>query len=202
VVIWQQNINKSPSCQHTLISNNILVNHNISIIALQEPSINSFNNSIAAKDWTSVYLTTHHAHPEKTHTLTLIHSAIPTNSWEQIDFPSGDIMLLALKGNWGKLIIFNIYNDGGNDETIKKLTHFHSISPDITECPTVGETHILWLGDFNQHHPHWDDPNDTWLFTKEALKAAETLIEVVVALGLDLALPSRLPTHLHNVTKK
>ena len=112
VVIWQQNINKSPACQHTLISNDILVNHNISIIVLQEPAINAFNNSIASKDWISVYPTTHHAHPEKTHTLTLIQAAIPTDTWEQIDFPSGDVTLIVLKGNWGKIVIFNIYTSG------------------------------------------------------------------------------------------
>ncbi len=202
VVIWQQNINKSPTCQHTLISNNILVNRNISIIALQEPAINAFNYSIASKDWISVYPSTHNTHPDKTRTLTLIHSAIPTDSWEQIDFPSGDVTLVILKGDWGKLVIFNIYNDGRSNETIRKLIHFHSTCPDVMEHTAAGEPHILWLGDFNRHHPHWDDPNDTRLFTKEALKAAEYLIEAVATLGLDLALPSGLPTHLHNVTKK
>ena len=185
-----------------LISNNILVNHNISIIALQEPAINTFNYSIASKDWISVYPSTHNTHPNKTHTLTLICSAIPTDSWEQIDFPSGDITLLVLQGNWGKLILFNIYNDGESNETIKKLTHFHSTHLDVTKCSEAGEPHILWLGNFNWHHLHWDNPNDTRLFTKGALKVAEHLIEVVAMLGLDLALPSGLPTHLHNVTKK
>lgn len=47
-----------------------------------------------------------------------------------------------------------------------------------------------------------DDPNDTRLFTAEALKAAEALIEAVASLWLELALPSGIPTHLHNVTKK
>ena len=66
----------------------------------------------------------------------------------------------------------------------------------------AGEAHIIWVGDFNRHHPHWDDPNDTRLFTNKALKATDILIEVVASLGLDLTLPSGLSTHLHNVTKK
>lgn len=40
------------------------------------------------------------------------------------------------------------------------------------------------------------------MFTPEALNAAEVLIKAVATLGLELALPSSLPTHLHNVTKK
>ena len=70
------------------------------------------------------------------------------------------------------------------------------------EHSEVGEAHLLWVGNFNRHHPHWDDPNDNRLFTREALKAANALIEAVATLGLDLALPSGLPTHIHNVTKK
>ena len=62
--------------------------------------------------------------------------------------------------------------------------------------------HTLWVGDFNRHHPYWDDPNDTRLFTNDALRAAEYLIEAITSLGLELALPSGILTHLHNVTKK
>jgi ribonuclease HI len=202
LVIWQHNVNKSPACQHTLLSNDVLVKHDIGIVALQEPVINFLNNSIASKDWISVYPTTHCAHPGKTRTLTLIRSTYNTDSWEQIDFPSGDVTIIALKGTWGKLILFNIYNEGNRNDTIHLLKQFHRTRPDVIENAEFGETHILWVGDFNRHHPHWDDPNDTRLFTPLALRAAEVLIEAVASLGLELALPSGLPTHLHNVTKK
>src|SRR5258707_10231422 len=134
--------------------------------------------------------------------ITLIHSSISTDSWQQIDFPSSDITLVAIKGHWGKLVIFNIYNDCDSNEMIKKLTYFHSTRPDITEQTNIGETHTLWLGNFNWHHSHWDNPNDTWLFTSDVIKAAEILIEAIATSGLELALSSSLPTHLHNVTKK
>jgi len=195
-------VNRSPLCQHTLLSNKILVKHNIDIVALQEPSINGFNNSIASKDWISVYPTTHCAHPGKTRTMTLIRSTLSTDSWEQLDFPSGDVIITSLKGPWGKITIFNIYNDGNHNDTLKQLERFHDSHRDLVEHTEVGEAHVLWVGDFNRHHPHWDDPNDTRLFTNEALKAADVLIGIVASLGLDLALPSGLPTHLHNVTKK
>jgi ribonuclease HI len=202
LVIWQQNVNKSPTCQHTLLSNNILAKHNIGIVMLQEPVVNCFNNTIASKDWFTVYPTTHCAHPGKTRTLTLIRSTFSTDTWEQIDFPSGDVTITALKGEWGKLVIFNIYNDGEHNETISQLKNFHRSRPDVVGHEEAGTTHILWAGDFNRHHPHWDNPNDTRLFTPDALRAAEVLIEAVASLGLELALPSGILTHVHNVTKK
>ena len=202
ITIWQQNVNKSPTCQHTLLSNTTLVKHDIAIIALQEPVINPFNNTIASKDWITVYPSTHHTHPNKTRTLTLINTAVSTDAWEQIDFPSGDVTIIVLKGTWGKLSIFNIYNDCANSETIHQLKLFHRLHSETVETSEVGMAHILWVGDFNRHHPCWDNPSDTRLFTTEAMKAATTLIEAVASLGLELALPSGIPTHFHNVTKK
>lgn len=202
LVIWQQNVNKSPASQHTLLSNNILAKHNIGIVALQEPVVNGFNNTIASKDWFTVYPTTHCAHPGKTRTLTLISSSFSTDTWEQVDFPSGDVTIVTLKGDWGKITLFNIYNDGEHNETISQLKNFHRSRPDIVEHSESGPAHTLWVGDFNRHHPHWDNPNDARLFTSEALRAAEYLIEAVASLGMELALPNGIPTHIHNVTKK
>ena len=202
ITIWQQNVNKSPACQHILLSNNTLVKHKVRIITLQEPAINPFNYSITSKDWITVYPSTHHAHPDKTRTLTLINTALSTDAWEQIDFPSGDVTIIVLKGTWGKLVIFNIYNDCMNNETIHQLKRFHRLHPEIVELAETGTVHVLWVGDFNRHHPHWDNPSDTRLFTTEAMKAATILIEAVASLGLELTLPSGIPTHLHNVTKK
>ena len=61
--------------------------------------------------------------------------------------------------------------------------------------------HTIWPGNFNRHHPHWDDPSDTRLFTPEATRAAEVLIETLAENNLVMALPNGLPTHYHNVTK-
>jgi hypothetical protein len=67
-----------------------------------------------------------------------------------------------------------------------------------TNC---GTAHILWVRDFNRHHPYWDDLSDTRLFTPDAMKVVEKLIKAIADIGLDLALSSRIPTHKHNVTK-
>jgi len=126
IAIWQQNVNKSPTCQHNLLSNNELAHLDIDIIALQEPAINAFNLSIASKDWTPVYPTTHGKDPEKiSRSLILVRSHISSDSWNQIDFPSSDVTVIQLNGNWGKLTIFNIYNDGNHNDTINLLSKYH-----------------------------------------------------------------------------
>jgi ribonuclease HI/exonuclease III len=200
--IWQQNVNKSPACQHDLISNKALVIKDISIIALQEPAINFLNLTISAKDWTVIYPTTHSTSPDKTRTVLMVRAALVSDSWTQLDFPSGDVTAMQLKGARGKLTILNIYNDGKDNATIQMLSKYHNENATLLERTGELDAHVIWLGDFNRHHPHWDDPADTRLFTPAAMEAAETLIEAVADAGLELVLPSGIPTHYHNVTKR
>jgi exonuclease III len=202
LVIWQQNVNKSPTCQHDIISSKSLIELDVSIVTLQEPALNHFDKTIATKDWIPLYPSMHGKNPKLTRSVTLICSALTKDSWQQLDFPSGDVTALQLKGNWGKLTIFNIYNDCLHNQTIELLTNFQHRNPQLLEDTEIGNAHTIWLGDFNRHHPHWDNPDDTWLFTNEATTAAETLIEAVAGAGLEMALPSGTPTHCHNVTKK
>jgi len=169
ITIWQQNVNKSPSCQHNLLSNKSLIDAKINIITRQEPAINSFHNTITAKDWTPIYPSTHGNNPDKTRAVTMIHSSIKTDTWNQLDFQSRDVTVVQLKGNWGKLTIFNIYNEGNSNDTVKELTKFHRNNRASLEASGTESAHILWLGDFNRHHPYWDDPNHTHLFTNDAL---------------------------------
>ena len=200
--IWQQNVNKSCTCQHALISSTVLAKQSIDIVALQEPPINPFGNTIASRDWIPVYPTTHTKEPSKTHSIFLIRNNILTENWKQVDFPSGDVTVIQINGPWGELTIYNVYNDCNNNDTIHKLGRHNQDQETDPRRNTNSTKHILWLGDFNRHHPHWDDPSDTRLFTKLAMSNAEILISAVADAGLDLALPSGIPTHLHNVTKK
>jgi hypothetical protein len=123
--------------------------HDVSIVALQEPSINSFNNTIVSRDWVTIYPSTHCANPGKTCTLTLIRSIIITDSWEQVDFPSGDVTVVTIKGDWGKLTIFNIYIEGNSNDTISLLKQFHRSRPDVVGNLNELLAHTLchWLSE-------------------------------------------------------
>src|SRR6201996_3904566 len=125
LAIWQQNLNKSPTCQHGLISSGRLAKHNIDIIALQEPAVNFLNKTIASRDWIPLYPTTHDKNLEKTRTVMLIRGDLLTECWEQLDFPSGDVTALRIKETWGTMTIFNIYNDCEHSATLEALTAYH-----------------------------------------------------------------------------
>lgn len=203
ITIWQQNVNRSCTCQHDLISSAALARRGIDIVALQEPALTNFGMTIASRDWVPVYPSTHSANPSKTRSIILIRNNILTENWKQVDFPSGDVTVVQLTGSWGDLTLYNIYNDCVRNDTINLLDTFTRSLPNN---PPLGRREnsnaTLWLGDFNRHHPHWDNPADTRLFTRTALDNAEALISVIAGLGLDLALPPGIPTHLHNVSKK
>ena len=79
IAIWQQNINKSRACQHNLISSGKLIEKGINVVALQEPSVNTFNNSVASRDWKSIYPSTHAKEPKKTRSLILIRDELLTD---------------------------------------------------------------------------------------------------------------------------
>ena len=204
IIIWQQNINRSKTCQHNLISSGKLIEKGIDIVALQEPSINTYNKSIASKDWKAIYPSTHENSPLKTRTLILIRDDILTDSWEQLEIQSGDVTAVHIKGAWGRISIFNIYNDCRHNSTIKMLTKYHRAH--TTELMGMVETqdkhHLIWLGDFNRHHPYWDLLENNGLFTRGALEQAETLIQALAELGLEMVLIAGMPTHEHYVTKR
>ena len=202
ITIWQQNVNRSSTCQHDLISSAALARRGIDIVALQEPAISSFGTTIASRDWVPVYPTTHSTNPHKTRSILLIKSNILTEQWKQIDYPSGDVTIIQLNGSWGEITIFNIYNDCEKNDTVIQLEKFTQALIALADRNAGSAKPVLWIGDFNRHHPHWDNPKDTRLFTKTAIDNAELLISAVAGLGLDLVLPPGIPTHLHNVTKK
>jgi hypothetical protein len=154
------------------------------------------------RSWIMVYPSTHNSNLGNTCSTILIHADLSIDTWNQLDFPSGDVTVIQLTGAWGKLNIFNIYNDGKSNLTVNLLTKFHKDNQSTLEGTDANNSHTLWLGDFNRHHPYWDDPSDTCLFTHKAVKEAEILIEAVAEAGLEMALPGGIPTHFHNVTKK
>ena len=111
-------------------------------------------------------------------------------------------MIIQLSGSWGELTLFNIYNNCEKNNTINQLEVYTQELINPTGQNKEKAKPILWLGDFNWHHPHWDNVANTRLFTQTAIDNAEVLISTVAGLGMDLVLPPGIPTHIHNVSKK
>ncbi|KAF5334100.1 hypothetical protein D9758_016069 [Tetrapyrgos nigripes] len=57
---------------------------------------------------------------------------------------------------------------------------------------------MLWCGDYNRHHPAWDDPNLTHLFTSSAIQDSLILICLLHRFGLIMILPLDTPTFKSN----
>ena len=61
---------------------------------------------------------------------------------------------------------------------------------------------MIWAGNFNRHHPLWDDDNDIHLFTQQAITQAGSIIELLANYDLDMVLPKGIPMLQHMVTKR
>ena len=134
----------------------------------------------------------------------LIRDNLLTDRWEQIEFPSGDVTAIHVKGSWGKISIFNIYNDCKHDDTVELLAKHHKNHSKelLGNTEMQHKHHLAWIGDFNCHHPCWDSMDNSSLFTKEAIEKLELLIQTIAEVGLDITLPAGIPTHEHSVTKR
>src|SRR5260221_2532102 len=126
--IWQQNVNKSSSCQHDLLSNNQLNKVGINVIALQEPAINFVNRTIVAKEWFPIYPTTHTSSPNTTRSLLLLNASISLDRWEQIAIPSGDITAVKIIGAQSELPYVKLINDSDSDASLDALIMAHNIA--------------------------------------------------------------------------
>ena len=130
-----------------------------------------------------------------------VNKKLETKYWKIIDIPNtNDITAIQLKGTYGKITIFNIYNDCNHSENEIKLRNF--IRENVHDICQNDNDHMIWAGDFNHHHPLWDRNEDTHLFTRKATDAANDLIDILGEFGMEMALPKDIPTLQHIVTNR
>ncbi|KAG5719779.1 hypothetical protein E4T56_gene7268 [Termitomyces sp. T112] len=70
-----------------------------------------------------------------------------------LDVASPNVMAVHFNRVNGHLALFNIYNDCQHNNSLSALSSFLNANLS-TVCPSDGD-HMLWLGDFNRHHPLW-----------------------------------------------
>ena len=188
--IWQQNLNNSLAVQHSLINGPLATQWDL--LALQEPAIDPrLGLTKANVHWRVIYPTHKYTHNSRPRAISLINSKISTNNWKQIPFPSRDVVIIQFDGVQGKCTILNIYNDGTNNRTTELLEQF--LAQNIREVHPSLHDHMFWLGDFNRHHPLWDEERNSHLFTKSALDDAQKLLDLIADYGMSQALLKDLP---------
>ena len=183
-----------------------LINRDLSscynIILAQEPYISPYNHIPSPTNFRPVFPETRSdANRGTVRSVIWVSANLDTNQWDQLGgIGSNDITAIRLKNDGLRIAIFNVYNDCNNDDSMTSLDAYHNkFKIDLTG---LDDDHIIWAGDFNRHHPLWDDERETRLFTARATDDANRLINLVRRWGLEFALPkSEGPTLQHKVTK-
>ena len=125
--IRQQNVNKSLLSQQDLLVS--LKRDNFNICAIQEPYINHNGMSRENFQWFTVYPFTHTSAPASTRSILLINTNLLTNDWKQIPIPHPDITAIELSSTYGKICLFNIYNNCKNNNALNHLSTYMSTNP-------------------------------------------------------------------------
>lgn len=189
--IWQQNINKSKKAHMDLINSN--VHKEWDVLLLQEPYIDIFGNSKGNPMWTVLYPADKGTSNKVVRSVIMVKGAMKSDTYEEIKVPgSNDITAIQISGAYGRLAIFNIYNDGKHSDTLRLLDRY--IGQNKGKICTKIDDYMIWAGDFNRHHPLWDEERNAHLFTRKALDDAQVLIEMVAEHNMIMALPKDLPT--------
>jgi Endonuclease-reverse transcriptase len=122
----------------------------------------------------------------------LINVNLLTDAWKQINIKDLIIMVIEIQGQFGTLHIINIYNDGNNNNM---LTHISAYMQDQErQQHAAGPLHTMWLGDFNHHHPLWDEAHNAHLFTTQNLDLTQPLLNMLGPHNMKMVLPLQIPT--------
>jgi ribonuclease HI/exonuclease III len=195
--IWQENVNGSLTSQ--LDTLNSLKPEHYELILLQEPYADSMRKTRATPYWNVIYPASYYSNTAPFRSVILVNAKLDTNGWKQIEIQNNDITAIQIQGDFGKLTIFNIYNDCEHSRNTKALESF-LLKHFRNEANREG-SHMIWAGDFNRHHPIWDEARNHHLFEGNALKESQKLIDLLTANNMKMALPAGIPTLRAHRTK-
>ena len=173
--IIQQNLNKLLIAQLDFLHS--INDTKANIIILQEPYIDHLKNTRALLEWYMLYPTTHYKNPKETRTIMLINKKIPTDNWNQLHVGTGDAVAISIDYEEGHIDVYNVYNDCKIIQTIPKVTECMDIRRRLTHMNHPH--HIILAGDFNQHHPLWDEDKNHHLFMNQNLNKAQEILDCI-----------------------
>ena len=113
---------------------------------------------------------------------------------------SGDAILIELKTRTNTTDIYNVYVDCKHSNTL--LTVDDSIKKrHPPSSPQSRSRDIVITGDFDRHHPMWEEDRNHHMFNKHNLNEAQIIIDIIAVHGLIQALPKNFPTLQSTSTK-
>ncbi|EUC54311.1 reverse transcriptase from transposon X-element protein, putative, partial [Rhizoctonia solani AG-3 Rhs1AP] len=181
--IWQLNVNKSNEAQIAFAHDPDA--RNATVVAIQEPYLDHLGSSRAPPGWNPIYPSNHCKKDQpRSRSFMAVNPRLSSNVWEQVPCPSPDITALKIETPAGPILICNIYNPCDANTPL----------PHLSTLLRTHQGHVILLGDFNRHHPDWDESRNAHLFTSAALDLAQPLLDIVNELSLEMALPRGIPT--------
>src|ERR1700679_1868337 len=200
IKILQINLNKSETAHLDIINENNL-SKEFDIILIQEPHATKFNAIRSPPNFRPVFPVNRLTDDARIRSVIWVNMKLDTKNWTTIDVPgSNDITAIQLKGTYGKLVIFNIYNDCTHQRNEEILCNY--IESHTNELSRDANHHMLWAGDFNRHHPLWDRDEDVHLFHNGANRLVEGLISMLADFNMLMPLPKGIPTLQHMRSKR
>ncbi len=130
--------------------------------------------------------------PHLTRAVTLVNRSISTNAWSSIALDTQDAVAMSLQAPAETIV--NIYSDGDSTAswvTIDAMMRMYTAKRrDEWGLPY----RFICAGDWNAHHPIWDEPRNSHLFTDRALERAGHLLQLIGRHHLKMPLPAFIPT--------
>jgi len=198
--ILQINLNKSSKAHLELY--NRVSKKEWDLVLVQKPHVTTMGNIRTPNDFVAVAPADRYKdNAPMTRAVMWVSSDLATSSWKILNMlGTNDTVAIQMAGTYGRLTIINTYNNCNHSRMLRVVREFICINR--VEVLSREDDHLIWAGDFNRHHPMWDDDTDDRLFMPRALEDAGKLIELLADLNLKMALPKGHPTLEHQVTKK
>ena len=199
--IRQQNLRHCKHAQNDLINSDI--HDKADIVILQEPYLDYYGNTKATRHWHIIKPTefkTLRTPDNPIRAIILVNTNLSTGQWTQLDIKDTvDMVAIQLSGPYGTVSILNIYNSQHHDLTLRmaddSIHELLNVPTDDNSQHDNDANYLIWAGDFNRHHPMWDEERNVQLFTNRNIDEAQTLIDIINDNGLEMALPQGIPTY-------
>ncbi len=151
------------------------------ILALQEPWQNPFKNATYCPSLSVFYAAYDN---QARRSCFLINKSLDINTWD-VDYSGPDVCSLRLQLPDIVLWIHNFYNQSPGSYATTDYPSSLILLPGLL----IREGVYLVLGDFNLYHPLWCGPRNP-----AAYRAADTVIEALLAEDIELATPQGMIT--------
>ncbi|KAJ1301816.1 hypothetical protein OPQ81_009044 [Rhizoctonia solani] len=180
--IWQLNTNKSNDVQTAFAHDPDA--QNATVVAIQEPYLDHLGSSHSPPGWTPLYPSQHgKKNQPRSRSFLAVNPHLSSNVWEQVPCPSSNVTALKIQTPAGSILICNVYNPCNDNTPL----------PHVSSLLRAHHSQVIMLGDFNQHHPDWDESCNAHLFTSSALDLAQPLLDLISNAPLMMALPRDTP---------